>query len=156
MLNTVGSSKEMLRRLREAVEKSADEVWKLPETDSDTDQDALAPSRLTHLLELMLAGVEPGQLGKVDPDRIGYGSRVVLRDVETQEIKVLQVMNSGAMDVDAGHISLESPFGQALLGRVPADVVEVHTPGGARTLEVVEILTLPELLERVEAGAIGS
>jgi hypothetical protein len=76
----------------------------------------------------------------------------MLRNVETRDVSVLHVMNSGAMDVGDGHTSLDSPFGQVLVGRAPGDVVEVRTPGGARTFEVVEILTMPALLERIEAG----
>jgi transcription elongation factor GreA len=36
-------------------------------------------------------------------------------------------------------ISIGSPIARALIGKVEGDVAEVHTPGGLRSLEIVEI-----------------
>ena len=47
----------------------------------------------------------------------------------------------GTADTDPlnGRISNESPIGGALLGHVAGDTVEVHTPGGVLSLEIINI-----------------
>jgi transcription elongation GreA/GreB family factor len=42
-------------------------------------------------------------------------------------------------DVEKGHISVNSPIAQALIGKSVGDVVDVAVPGGRRELEVIEI-----------------
>ena len=72
-------------------------------------------------------------------DTIGFGSSVVLADRESgRELRYTLV---SAVDADAasGKLSFESPVGQALVGAKAGDVVELRTPRGARTLEVVSI-----------------
>ena len=43
------------------------------------------------------------------------------------------------VDPAAGRISVESPVGQALVGRRVGDRVEVETPGGDRTIEILDV-----------------
>ena len=72
-------------------------------------------------------------------DKVGFGSSVVLADRESgRELRYTLV---SAVDADAaeGKLSFESPVGQALVGAKAGDVVELRTPRGARTLEVVSI-----------------
>ena len=72
-------------------------------------------------------------------DKVGFGSSVVLSDRESgRELRYTLV---SAVDANAaeGKLSFESPVGQALVGAKAGDVVELRTPRGARTLEVVSI-----------------
>ena len=47
----------------------------------------------------------------------------------------------GAVEADpaAGRISIDSPVGRAVAGHRPGDVVQVQTPGGARSIEIVAV-----------------
>ncbi len=72
-------------------------------------------------------------------DRVDFGSKVKLTDRGAG--KELNYTLVSAIDADAasGKLSVESPVGQALLGARAGDVVEIPTPKGTRTLEVVSI-----------------
>lgn len=91
------------------------------------------------------------QLGEIDvehvpTDRAGFGSKVEVRD-GNGEVEVFAITIGEDLDFDANEISMESPIGQALLGKRPGDSVNVVLPSGTRTLEVVSVVTWHELLE---------
>jgi transcription elongation GreA/GreB family factor len=80
----------------------------------------------------------------------GFGSTVVVEDVERAGAEKFTLMSSPILDLDAGHVSLASPIGQALLGARPGDMVVVDTPQRRRTVRVLGVRTLEERLrERV-------
>lgn len=91
------------------------------------------------------------QLGEIDvehvpSDRVGFGSQVEVRDSEG-EVEVFLITIGDDLDFDSNEISMESPIGQALLGKKPGDVVNVILPSGARELEIVSLQTWHEQLE---------
>ncbi len=81
-------------------------------------------------------------LSKVPRDRVGLGSRVTVVDLDTREEEVYQLVISDTMDVEAGHISVSSPLGQALLDKKKKEKVTVQLPFGARKLRIAKIVTL--------------
>lgn len=99
--------------------------------------------QLLHGTLAALAGLEPGML---PPAGAGFGSRVHVRDLDSGAELHYTLMAGGAIDLDAGEISLASPVGRALLGRAPGDEVQVATPLGRRRLRVVEVTTLGDTL----------
>lgn len=101
---------------------------------------------LTRHLGLLLAGATPRNLATVLPRRVGFGSRVQVQDVATGERITHHLMCSEAMDIDAQHVSLDSPVGRALLGRAAGQVVKVETPRGTRRLRIIALQSLPDLL----------
>jgi transcription elongation factor GreA len=81
---------------------------------------------------------------------VRLGSTVSVRDVfGDEEHTIVSVQEA---DATHGRISVESPVGQALLGRRPGDRVEVQTPGDCRILTVVDI-GAPEV--RFSKAALG-
>ena len=81
-------------------------------------------------------------LDDVPKDRVGLGSRVTVVDLDSKEEDVYEVVIPEAMDVDAGHISVASPLGQALMNRRKKDVVDVKLPFGKRKLRIKSIVTV--------------
>ena len=75
-------------------------------------------------------------------DRVGLGTSVTVIDIETDEEETFMVVLSEMMDVDAGHISLQSPLGQALRDRVVGDEVKLRLPDLVRKLRVVSMVTV--------------
>lgn len=49
------------------------------------------------------------------------------------------IVGPAEADAGSGKISLESPVGKALLGRRSGEEVEVETPGGARTVQILQV-----------------
>ena len=75
-------------------------------------------------------------------DRVGLGTSVTVIDLETDEEETFMVVLSEMMDVDAGHISLQSPLGQALRDRAVGDEVKLRLPDLIRKLRVVSMVTV--------------
>jgi transcription elongation factor GreA len=90
-------------------------------------------------------------LSSIPKDMIAYGSRVKLEDIDDGVMIEYQIVFPEEVDPAAGHISLHSPIGQALLRKAVGDEVEVVTPQGKRTYQVVKLLTLHELAQEIES-----
>jgi transcription elongation factor GreA len=84
-------------------------------------------------------------LSSIPHEVVAYGSRVKLEDVDLGEVIEYQIVFPEEVDPAAGHISLHSPIGQALLRKTVGDEVEVITPQGKRCYQIVDLLTLHDL-----------
>ena len=83
-----------------------------------------------------LSEVESIDISKLPNDRIAYGSKVVLYDLDREEKITYKLVTSEESDPDNGLISTSSPIGQALMGKEEGDEVKVKTPKGWRAFEV--------------------
>ncbi len=75
-------------------------------------------------------------------DRVGLGTSVTVVDIETKKEETFIVVLSEMIDVDAGHISLQSPLGQALRDTSVGDEVKLRLPHIVRKLRVVSMVTV--------------
>lgn len=85
----------------------------------------------------------------------GFASSVVVADLDTAMRDEYTLLNGPLLDFDAGHVSLASPIGQALLGAEPGDVVATQLPQRLRRLRVIAVRTLADKLQeytRLRAG----
>jgi transcription elongation factor GreA len=83
-------------------------------------------------------------LTNIPKDRSGYGSRIVVVDIQ-REVKIeYKLVSSEEVDAEKGHISTTSPIGKALLNRQVGDEVHVATPAGKKSFEVVRLITIHE------------
>jgi transcription elongation factor GreA len=98
-------------------------------------------------IEGRIAALE-GQLSQaevIDPatvnaqGRIVFGCTVRLFDVLGETEVTYQIVGDLEADIDCGQISLGSPIARALIGKVEGDEVDVDTPGGMRSYEVLSI-----------------
>lgn len=72
-------------------------------------------------------------------NRVGLGSRVVLRDLEEDEELTFTLVGPGEIDARRGRISIQSPVAQSLTDRAPGDEVVVQTPAGATRYRIERI-----------------
>ncbi len=70
---------------------------------------------------------------------IKFGATVRLLDEETEEERVFQIVGETEADISAGLLNVRSPLARALIGKDVGDVVEVTTPGGVRSYEVIAV-----------------
>ena len=70
---------------------------------------------------------------------VSIGSTVTIRNAMNGMEMTYQIVGTAESDPRNGRISNESPIGGALLGHVAGDTVEVHTPGGGLSLEIINI-----------------
>lgn len=80
----------------------------------------------------------------VPPIGAGYGSTVLVEDLDRGDRETFTLMAGALLDFDAGQVSLASPIGQALLGAGENEVVSVQTPQRLRRLRVLQIRTLQD------------
>lgn len=72
----------------------------------------------------------------------GFGSAVVVEDLDLGVRETFILMTGALLDIDGGQVSLASPIGQALLGAEEGDIVSVQTPHRLRKMRVVDVRTL--------------
>ena len=72
-------------------------------------------------------------------DTIKFGATVTLVDEDTEEEVKYQIVGELEANVREGRISIGSPIARALIGRSKGDSVEVTTPKGARSYEIVNV-----------------
>ncbi len=72
--------------------------------------------------------------------RVVFGTTVVLADEDSGNEVRYQIVGEDEADASAGRISLTAPIARALIGKEAGDVVDVRTPGGDKSYEIVEVL----------------
>jgi len=71
---------------------------------------------------------------------IKFGAKVTLVDEDTDEEKTWQIVGEHEASIERGLLNIKSPIARALIGKDEGDSVEVHTPGGDRSYEVLKIV----------------
>ncbi len=70
---------------------------------------------------------------------IKFGAKVTLADEDTDEEKTWQIVGEYEASVENGLLNIKSPIARALIGKDEGDSVEVRTPGGVRSYEVLNV-----------------
>ncbi|WP_294532852.1 transcription elongation factor GreA [uncultured Rhodoblastus sp.] len=78
-------------------------------------------------------------VSKLSGATIKFGATVTLIDEDTESEKRYQIVGDSEADVKAGKVSISSPISRALIGKKVGDAVEVNTPGGGKSYEIVKI-----------------
>ena len=81
-------------------------------------------------------------LTNIPKDRSGYGSRIVVLDLQRKVEVEYKLVSSEEADAEQGLISTTSPIGRALLNRQVGDEVQVATPAGKKEFEIVRLVTI--------------
>jgi transcription elongation factor GreA len=90
-------------------------------------------------LESLISRAEIIDISKLSGDRVQFGATVKLVDEDTEEEKTYQIVGEPEADVRSGRVSVTSPIARALIGKTVGDTVEVVTPGGGKSYEVVGV-----------------
>ena len=86
-------------------------------------------------------------LAKLPKDRISYGTTVTVEDVDSGEEIAYRIVFPEEVDAAAGHVSIGSPIGQALMNKSEGDQVTVQTPRGRKIYDIVTLVTLHEQID---------
>lgn len=80
----------------------------------------------------------------IDPAKLSgsvkFGATVQLADEDTDEEKTYQIVGEYEADIEKGRLNIKSPIARALIGKDEGDSVEVRTPGGVRSYEILSII----------------
>jgi transcription elongation factor GreA len=134
---------ELPERISKAVELG--DLRENSEYKSALERQQFVQARIGHLTQRVQ------ELSKIDveampADRVGFGSKVTIRDLELGEEMTFSLVAGDYMDLEGGQVSLASPIGSGLTGARKGDVVHIQLPRGERRFEVLDLLTLPEQL----------
>lgn len=79
----------------------------------------------------------------IDPTKLSgpikFGATVTIVDEDSDEEKTYQIVGETEADIEAGKLNIRSPIARALIGKDEGDSVEVKTPGGQRSYEILTI-----------------
>jgi transcription elongation factor GreA len=84
-----------------------------------------------------------GRAEVIDPKKmsgsIKFGATVTLVDEDTDEERTYQIVGEAEADLEKGLLNVKSPLARALIGKDEGDSVEVRTPGGAKSYEILSV-----------------
>lgn len=102
-----------------------------------------------HHLRLRLSKLSDVSDKDIPKDRVGFGSRVTVQDVETKAKETYALTLGEFIEGDDAAaempVSMASPLGKALLGGKIGQTVSITLPIGKRKLKIVELVTVHEL-----------
>ncbi len=106
---------------------------------SAKEQQSLNEGRIAEL-EDKISRAEVIDVSKLSGSTIKFGATVKLIDDDTDEEKTYQIVGDGEADVKDGKVSISSPIARALIGKKTGDSIEVNTPGGGKSYEIIDVL----------------
>ncbi len=79
----------------------------------------------------------------IDPSKLSggikFGATVVLLDEDTDEEKTYQIVGEHEASLEKGLLNIRSPLARALISKEEGDSVDVQTPGGLRSYEILSV-----------------
>ena len=76
---------------------------------------------------------------KLSGNTVKFGASVNLADEDTGEEQNYQIVGQYEGDIKSGLLSITAPLARALIGKTVGDTVEVTTPRGSKSYEIVGI-----------------
>ncbi|MBF0613399.1 MAG: transcription elongation factor GreA [Magnetococcales bacterium] len=90
-------------------------------------------------IESKLARADVIDPSRIQSDKVVFGAKVTLVDVDSDEEIQYQIVGVDEADLERGKISITSPVARALIGKEEGDEIEVRAPGGLRHYELLRI-----------------
>lgn len=90
-------------------------------------------------LEGKVGRAEIIDVSKLSGDTVMFGATVTLIDNDTEEETRYQIVGEDESDIKGGFLSITSPLARALIGKKKGDTVEVNTPKGTKSYEVLKV-----------------
>lgn len=78
-------------------------------------------------------------ISQLSGNKVRFGATVKMENLDNGKIVSYMIVSEFEANIDEGFISINSPVARALLGKEIHDEVEIKTPGGVSTYEVLEI-----------------
>ena len=108
------------------------------EYDAAREKQGLMEARIRDI-EAKLANAQVVDPRSLQTDgRVVFGATVDVED-ETGEKSTWQIVGEDEADIKKGRIFVSSPIARALIGKEPGEVVDVHTPGGVKRYEIIDV-----------------
>lgn len=71
--------------------------------------------------------------------KVIFGTTVTILNEDTDEEVSYQIVGEDEADIKQKRISISSPIARALIGKEEGDIVDVKTPAGIKTFEIMQV-----------------
>jgi transcription elongation factor GreA len=126
----------IIRAIEEA--RSHGDLSENAEYHAAKEQQGWAEARVAEL-EDKISRADIIDISKLSGDTVKFGAKVTLVDEETDDEASYQIVGEFEADVKKGKISVASPIARAIIGKKMGDSVEVNTPGGGKSYEILKV-----------------
>jgi|SRR5687767_9410009 transcription elongation factor GreA len=92
------------------------------------------------MLKKRVSEIQLMNMDRIPADRAGFGSKLTIR--ENGRMFTYELVMPEDSNPDKGMISVASPVGRAFVGKEAGDEVDVSTPAGQRSFEIVKLVTI--------------
>ena len=124
------------RAIAEAREKG--DLKENAEYDAAKEAQGMLEAKIKYL-EGVLANARILDESTIDTSKVSILTKVTLTNIGTKKNVTYKIVSENEADLKLGKISVTSPIGKSLLGKVIGDVVEVNVPAGMLTFKVEKI-----------------
>ena len=124
------------RAIAEAREKG--DLKENAEYDAAKEAQGMLEAKISQL-EGVIANARVVDESTIDTSRVAILTRVTITNLATKKKITYQIVSEQEADLKAGKISVTSPIGKGLLGKVVGDVAEVQVPAGIVKFQIEEI-----------------
>jgi len=128
--------KEIAEKIKGAL--SFGDLSENSEYDEAKNDQAIMEARIAEI-EAILKNVKVINESEIDTKTVSVGSKVTLKDLETDEKVEYKIVGSNEANPLEGRISDESPVGKGILGHKVRQKVEIETPGGVSKYQIMKI-----------------
>jgi transcription elongation factor GreA len=91
------------------------------------------------VLEDQIGRADVIDVSKLSGATVKFGATVTLADEDTKEKRKFQIVGDFEADAKNGRISISSPLARSIIGKSKGDTVEVSTPRGAKSYEILKV-----------------
>ena len=90
-------------------------------------------------IEDKISNAEIIDVSKLSGKAVKFGATVTVADEDTDEESTYQIVGEHEADIKSGRLSITSPLARAMIGKTVGDSVEVTTPGGTKSYEILTV-----------------
>lgn len=90
-------------------------------------------------IEDKMARAQVIDVTKLSGNQVKFGATVSVVDEDTEEEARYQIVGEHEADVKLGKISVTSPLARGMIGKEVGEVVEINTPGGVKSYEILKL-----------------
>jgi len=134
-LKTKGRA-EIARQIAEAREKG--DLKENAEYDAAKEAQGLHEAKVAQLEKIVMSA-RVIDMKDVDISKVSILSTVKVTNMNSKKTVVYQIVSENEADIKQGKISVTSPIGKGLLGKVIGEIAEIAAPSGTFKFKIEEI-----------------
>lgn len=141
ILKQINDLKEESRQISEEIAQARDlgDLSENAEYHAARERKAFLEAKIASLGS-KIAGAEIVKEDDIQKDVVGFGCKVKLLNIDTNDKLEYTIVSSGNADFDKNEITITSPVARGLQGHKKGDVVEVQIPAGTFKYKIEDIL----------------